>query len=76
MTPQEALTRIFLSRQTIAGWEKDGMSGPSLARIQLLAAELQILDKLKAEFPETAETVDPLIVRYQQLLLKTKLTLN
>ncbi len=76
MTHEGALQRIFLSRRTIAGWEQVGMSGSAKDKIRMLSEELQILDKLKADFPETAGLVEPLIARYQQLLLKTKLSLH
>lgn len=52
------------------------MSGAAQQKIRMVTEELKILDKLRTDFPETTDLLGPLIARYQQLLLSTKLSLH
>lgn len=76
MTIDEAKHRINLSRRTVTGWEKVGMSGRPGDQIRMLTEELQILDGIVGEHVDLVDEVGPLIGRYQQLLLRAKLSLN
>ena len=76
MTIEEAKQRVALSRRTVTGWEQVGMSGRPGDRIRMLTDELQILDRIVAEHIDLVDEIGPLIGRYQQMLLRAKLSVN
>lgn len=76
MTMDEAKKRVDLSRRTVSGWEEVGMSGRPGDQIRMLTEELQILDGIVGEHIDLVDEVGPLIGRYQQMLLRAKLSVN
>lgn len=76
MTIDEAKQRVALSRRTVSGWEEVGMSGRAGDQIRMLTEELQILDGIVGKHIELVDEIGPLIGRYQQMLLKAKLSLH
>ncbi len=71
MTPNEATRRIIKSRRVLTGWRNAHAAGdlaaPPGEYVQMIASEIEVLEAIAAEFPNTRAKLETLTASYRAL---------